>query len=289
LLFTRQNKSVKVSNQFIWFEKWVLRRQTIEQLSIESKYSVRTLTTRFHQYLSKPPVLSFYPSESLYLLVDGTYFHKDICLIVYRDSQIKFTQLYRISDGEYYVEIKEDLENLLQLGVKIKSITCDGHKATLKAIKHTCKEVIVQRCLVHIQRECRLWLTTHPKSNEGLTLLQIVHQLHLIENQAQYQDWLKQLLDWYELNEKYVNEKSMSMLSNRFWYKHKMVRKAFIHIKNALPNMFNYLQDDKIPKSTNGLESFFGHLKNHVLLHRGLTKNHRKNFIKWYLYFRNLG
>jgi hypothetical protein len=225
----------------------------------------------------------------LYLIVDGTYFHKDICLIVYRDSQIKFTQLYRISDGEYYVEIKEDLENLLQLGVKIKSITCDGHKATLKAIKHTCKEVIVQRCLVHIQRECRLWLTTHPKSNEGLTLLQIVHQLHLIENQAQYQDWLKQLLDWYELNEKYVNEKSMSMLSNRFWYKHKMVRKAFIHIKNALPNMFNYLQDDKIPKSTNGLESFFGHLKNHVLLHRGLTKNHRKNFIKWYLYFRNLG
>jgi transposase-like protein len=111
-------------------------------------------------------------------------------LIVYRDSQIKFTQLYRISDGEHYVEIKEDLENLL----KIKSITCDGHKATLKAIKHSCKEVIVQRCLVHIQRECRLWLTAHPKTKEGLALLQIVHQLHLIESQTQYQDWLKTVL-----------------------------------------------------------------------------------------------
>lgn len=265
----------------------MLHRQTIQQLSIESKYSVRTLKTLFHQYLSKPPTLSFYPSEYLYLLVDGTYFSNDICLIVYRDSQIKFTQLYRISDGEHYVEIKEDLENLLQLGVKIKSITCDGHKAILKAIKHSCKEVIVQRCLVHIQRECRLWLTAHPKTEEGLSLLQIVHQLHLIENQAQYQDWLKQLYNWYELHKEYVNEKSMSFLSKRFWYKHKMVRKAFIHIKNALPNMFNYLQDDKIPKSTNGLESFFGHLKNHVLLHRGLTKTHRKNFIKWYLYFRN--
>jgi hypothetical protein len=286
-LFTRQNKSVKVNNQFIWFEKWVLYRQTIEQLSRESRYSIRTLKTLFHQYLSKPPVLGFYPNEYLYLLVDGTYFSKDICLIVYRDSQIKFTQLYRISDGEHYVEIKEDLENLLQIGVQIKSITCDGHKAILKAIKHSCKEVIVQRCLVHIQRECKLWLTTHPKTVEGLSLLQIVHQLHLIENQEQYQHWLKQFYDWYELYKKYVNEKSISTLSNRFWYKHKMVRKAFIHIKNALPNMFNYLQDDKIPKSTNGLESFFGHLKNHVLLHRGLTKTHRKNFIKWYLYFRN--
>lgn len=287
MLFTRSNKVVKRNNQFIWFKKWVLNRQTIAQLSKESKYSIRNLKSLFHSYLCKPPVLSFYPNEYLYLLVDGSYFSNDICLIVYRDSQIKFTQLYRISDGEHYTEIKEDLENLRCLGVKIKSITCDGHKSILKAIKHSCKDVIVQRCLVHIQRECRLWLTTRPKSKEGLSLLYIINQLHVITSQYHYQLWLRQLYDWYEANKNFVNEKSRSVITSRFWYKHKMVRKAFIHIKNALPNMFNYLQDDKIPKSTNGLESFFGHLKNHVLLHRGLTKTHRKSFIKWYLYFKN--
>ncbi len=48
--------------------------------------------------------------------------------------------------------MKEDLENLKSLGLQIESITCDGHKSLLKAIKKACKEVIVQRRTVHVQR-----------------------------------------------------------------------------------------------------------------------------------------
>ena len=262
-------------------------RYTFEQLSDESGYSIRTLKTYFHQFLSTPPQLKFYPTESLHLLIDGTYFSQDICLIVYRDNRIKFTQLYRISTGEHYEEIKEDLENLLKLGVQISSITCDGHRAILKAIKNVCKDVVLQRCLVHVQRECRLWLTLQPKTTEGLELLQIVNQLHKIKTEEQHQWWLKQLYDWHEHHKLFITEKSFSTTTHRFWYKHKMVRRSFSHLKNALPNMFCFLQNKNIPKSTNGLESFFGHLKSHVLLHRGLTPQHRKSFIKWYLYFKN--
>jgi hypothetical protein len=96
-----------------------------------------------------------------------------------------------------------------------------------------------------------------------------------------------ELYNWHELYKNFINEKSYSLDSKRYWYKHKMVRRAFVLIKNALPNMFQYLFNNRVPKSTNGLESFFGHLKSHLLLHRGLTKEHRQNFIKWYLYFKN--
>jgi len=266
----------------------VLHRQTIPYLSRQSGYSVRTLKSLFHHYLKSPPVLNFYPREKLNLLIDGTYFSNNICLIVYRDNEIKFTQLYRITTGEYYFEIKEDLENLLQLGIHIESITCDGHKAIMKAVKKVCKEVILQRCLVHIQRECRAWLTTHPKSLPGLSLLSIVQKLSLIESHSQSQQWMKDVYDWHTEHKNYVQEKSFSVNTKRYWFKHKMVRRAFVHIKNALPYMFEFLFNHKVPKSTNGLESFFGHLKSHLLLHRGLTKEHRKNFIKWYLYFRNV-
>ena len=34
-------------------------------------------------------------------------------------------------------------------------------------------------------------------------------------------------------------------------------------IKRALPNMFHYLDNTKIPKTTNSIESFFGHMKGH--------------------------
>lgn len=287
LLFTRRNQVVKEKNQFIWFKKWVLHRQTFAYLSSESGYSRRTLKTYFHNYLSKAPTLPLYPSERLNLLIDGTYFSNDICLIVYRDNTIKFTQLYRLTSGEYYDEIREDIENLLQLNIHIESITCDGHRAILKAIKLSCKEVILQRCVVHIERECKIWLTTNPKSIAGSELLRIIKKLSLIKQHHQSHEWIMEVYNWHERHKDFINEKSYSLSTQRYWFKHKLVRKAFVHIKNALPNMFQYLFNDRVPKSTNGLESFFGHLKSHLLLHRGLTKEHRKNFIKWYLYFKN--
>jgi len=287
IYFTRNNKGVTKSNRFVWFRKWILQKQTLEIISKDSGYSVRTLKRYFHEYLSVPPKLSVYPSEKINLIVDGTYFSNNLCLIVYRDNTIKFTQLYRLTNGEWYEEIKEDLENLLALNVKIESITCDGHRAILKAINKVCKDVKLQRCIIHIQRMCRIWLSANPKSEAGIDLRKIVSTVHLIENEVQKQIWLKELIDWYNLYEDFVNEKSFSKETGRYWYTHKMVRRSFIVISKALPNMFHYLQNPWIPKSTNGLESFFGHMKDNLRIHRGLSKQHRKNFIKWYLYFRN--
>lgn len=227
------------------------------------------------------------PSERVNLIIDGTYFKGNLCLIIYRDDNIKFTQLYRLTDGEWLDEIREDLENLIGLGVAIESITCDGHRSILKAAKKACKGVIIQRCIIHIQRMCRIWLTQTPQSQAGIELLRIVHVLHNISNWDQWGYWIVSLIHWYERHQDFVNEKSFNSITGRYWFTHKMVRRSFITIKKALPNMFHYLDNPRIPKSTNGLESYFGHLKDNLSIHRGLSPNHRKSFIKWYLYFRN--
>lgn len=156
ILFTSSNESISNTNQFIWFKKWTIGRRTITDLVLESGYSERTLRRQFYSYLSKAPKLSVYPSEKVNLLIDGTYFSNCICLVLYSDATIKFTQLYRFSNGENYKEIKEDLENLLKLGVQIESITCDGHRVILKAIKTVLPNVVLQRSLVHLQRDCRI-------------------------------------------------------------------------------------------------------------------------------------
>ncbi|MEA3464371.1 MAG: transposase, partial [Patescibacteria group bacterium] len=57
-------------------------------------------------------------------------------------------------------------------------------------------------------------------------------------------------------------------------------------IKNALPNMFHYLDNPETPKSSNGLESRFSYLKNNLNIHRGLSRKNRRNFILWYNYFK---
>ena len=287
IFFTSENKSVSKSNRFIWFKKWVIKRRTLEDLVEESGYSERTLRRYFYDYLCQPPKLSVYPSKKVNLLIDGTYFNNDICLVLYRDNSIKFTQLYRLTNRENYAEIKEDLINLLELGVQIESVTCDGHKSILKAVKEILPDATLQRCIVHIQRDCRIWLTKNPKSEAGFYLKQISGTLHKIDNHYMLSLWLLELHNWFVKYKDYINEKSFKEETDRWWYKHKMVRRSFMTMKRALPYMFQYLSNPRIPKSTNSIESFFGHMKGHLNIHRGLSYEHRKQYLKWYLYFKN--
>lgn len=287
LYFTSENKSVSLKNREIWFKKWIVGKQTYEQISVESRYSVSTLQRYFNVMLGNVPRLSYSQSKEVYLLIDGTYFSNEICLVVFRDDIFKQTQLYRITDGEHYEEMKEDLENILNLGIKIGGITCDGDKSLLKAIRKVCPTVPVQRCLVHIQRMCKIWLSAYPKSEAGFELREIVCKLHFIDNESKKQYWIKEFLDWFDKHKDFINEKSYSLETDRYWYTHKMVRRCFSVIRKALPNMFTFLQNPKISKTTNGIESFFGHLKGNLNIHRGLTISRRKKFIQWYLFYKN--
>lgn len=109
----------------------------------------------------------------------------------------------------------------------------------------------------------------------------------MLTTEVDKQNWIINLIDWHKRYENYVNQKSFNEETGRYWYTHKMVRRSFTLIRKALPNMFHFINNPRIPSNTNGLESFFGHLKDNLSIHRGLSKQHRKNFIKWYLYFMN--
>lgn len=131
------------------------------------------------------------------------------------------------------------------------------------------------------------WLTRKPQSKVGVELRQRVKQIHYIKDRNKWGYWVLSLINWYKVYKDFVNQKSYYQDTGRYWYTHKSVRRAFIHIKRALLDMFYYLDNVDIPKSTNALESFFGHLKQNIAIHRGLSKEHYKNYIKWYLYFKS--
>jgi transposase-like protein len=176
---------------------------------------------------------------------------------------------------------------LIKLGLQIESITTDGHKSILKAIKKSMPDVIVQRCLVHIQRMCLLWLTRFPKHPAGKELRALVLLLLRIKTNNDRLFWCNELEKWYQRHRTYLQEKTVNEGTGRYWYTHKFLRRSYFTIKRALPNMFHYLSNSMIPHTTNGIEGFFSHLKNHLDLHRGLTPEHRINFIKWYVYLSN--
>jgi hypothetical protein len=255
-------------------------------LSRDSGLSKDTLQRIFYSYLKDSPKVKIRKSSKVHLRMDATYF-KHFCMVCYQDHDDGYTQLIRFSNGEHFEEIKEDLDNLIRLGVQIESITTDGHKSALKAIRKSLPQVKVQRCLVHIQRMCLLWLTRRPKHPAGLELRKLVLELLKIKTENDRLYWTKKLRQWHKTHKIYLNEKTYNPVTGKYWYTHKLIRRSYQTINRALPNMFHYLNNPQIPATTNGIEGFFSHLKNHLDLHRGLTVEHRIDFIKWYVYLSN--
>ena len=155
IFLTGNRPEQRIQNRFVWFRKWIIERQTYQILSRESGLSQATLQRTFYHFLEQAPLVKIISRERVHLRIDATYFAQ-FCLVCYQDDFDGYTQLLRFTNGEHYEEIKEDLANLLKLGIQIETTTTDSHKSILKAIKKSIPETIVQRCLVHIQRMCLL-------------------------------------------------------------------------------------------------------------------------------------
>ncbi len=239
----------------------------------------------FKNYLNNPPKFKPGVNTDCYLLIDGTYFKTNFCALDYFDNDLNCLQYFRIVERENYYNYLTDLEFLKQLGLTVASITSDGQKGLIKAVRDVFPDAIHQRCIVHIQRVSLAYLTRSPKTEAGIELRDLVRGLHKIETYYDRDLWIECFNNWRKKYNDFLKEKSESD-SGRKWYTHKSLRKTRSLIKNALPNMFYYLDDYRIPKSTNGLETRFSFLKNSLKIHRGLSNENRKNFIVWYNYFK---
>ncbi len=267
----------------------MLHKDTFDVLAEESGYSKSKLQRIFRAYLSSPPTFVIQQKLRLYLIIDGTYFTEGLCLILYYDSKLKYSLLYRFSSNEFYREIKEDLENLRKLGIDIAAVTCDGKKAILKAVEKVYPAATIQRCRVHVQRMVRLWLTRRPRLQASKELRYLIGLLHHIRGIVEQHMWIIAFEQWYKRHQPLIEEKVLHKATGRWWYKHRQLRGSAIMVKKALANMFHFIGDKDIPKSTNALDSYFGHLKLNLNVHRGLSKQHRQAFILWYLHLKSRG
>ncbi|HPK27976.1 MAG TPA: hypothetical protein PKX34_02085 [Candidatus Absconditabacterales bacterium] len=69
-------------------------------------------------------------------------------------------------------------------------------------------------------------------------------------------------------------------------YVHLRTRKAYRSLNHNLPYLYtfeDYQGEIQIPKTTNSLESVFGHMKQKIGLHRGLKKERKLKLIDDFL------
>lgn len=283
-LFIWKIKSNSLLRQKAWFKKWVIGKVSLKDISVQSGKSISTLQRLFKIFLNNSPTPKIRLNNNCHLIIDGTY-HSNFCILNYLDNDQKYLQLYNVVDHENYDNYLDDLKLLKRSNLNIVSITSDGQRGLKKAISEIFPDIIHQRCIIHVQRMSLIYLTRYPKTEAGQMLRYWVTKLHKIDTVEKKNSWIYQFNNWCRLYDSFLKEKSES-LSGRTWYTHKMLRRTRALIKNALPDMFHYLEYHEIPKSTNGLESRFSYLKNNINIHRGLSEKNRISFVKWYSYFK---
>ena len=127
-------------------------------------------------------------------------------------------------------------------------------------------------------------ITLQPRSPEARALKDLVLRISDVRTANDRLWWLRSFRDWDELNAAFACEKAARPGGQTYFVRDDL-RKAYVHLKRAIPNLFTFVDHPGLPKTTNALEAFFGHLKDQLRLHRGLSETRVDNFIKWYLYF----
>lgn len=195
-LFSGRRKEITASNHFVWFKKWVSGRMAIDEIADRSGYSTHQLHRWFDEYLDSSPSWTMNTSRPIYLLIDGTYYSDNHCLILYRAENLKRTIFYRFTNHEDQNEIAADLLNIRDLGYDVMGITTDGGDNIIRAIEYVFPDVPRQRCVVHVQRDCLASITQRPRSTEAKLFRNLVQQLADVRTGNDKRWWLNIYSNW---------------------------------------------------------------------------------------------
>lgn len=201
-------------------------------------------------------------------IMDCVYFRRVCVYLVIRNwygqINIFFKRILYETIGDYVAAITL-LESKNYI---IDGIVVDGRKGVFEALS---PRFPIQMCQFHQKQIVRRYLTLNPQTEAGRALREIVKELTLCDRQ-----WFELLLDVWEFKYgKFIKERTVDAETKSWNYTHKRLRSAYRSLRKNLPYLFTYQTVKNMPNTTNSLDSFFGHLKDAVSIHRGL-KLHRK-------------
>jgi hypothetical protein len=188
--------------------------------------------------------------------------------------------------GEYGVEensneqLRMFFKPLIDRGLDPESCTTDGNPQVIRTIRELWPGITAQRCLVHIQRQGLSWCRRSPKTVYGRDLRVLFCGLTNINTEAERDCFIEEFLYWEKTYGGLIEQRPErgGVFSD--------IKRARSMLQKALPDMFHYLDNHDIPRSTNGLEGYFSRLKGHYRQHRGLTPKKRENYFNWYFHFK---
>lgn len=215
------------------------------------------------------------------MIFDGTFIHRPISVLALMDAKnnTMIDGIYGVSENST-TDLTAFFSPLKERGLNPVSCTTDGNPQAIRVLRLLWPDIIIQRCLVHIQRQGLKWCRTYPKTGYARKLRDIFKDVMCIETKKERDRFLSKLDAWEEKYGRYI---ALKTERGRVFSDIKRARST---LTKALPDMFHYLDNPNIPPTTNGLEGYFSRLKSHYRHHRGLSPEKRYKYFGWFFRLR---
>lgn len=268
------------------FVSWLTSKASASELAAERGVAVQTLGRWFRPLWDLPPT----PRPALPILtlvLDGTVIAwRECTLLIAGDNERLQPVSWAPAAGECHASWLEFLAQLKKGGVMPSFVVCDGQRGLLKAIRETWPDALVQRCLIHVVRQASRWLTRNPKTKAGADLLALVKKLAAVRTRRQKRKWIRAFCYWERRHRKFLKERATGP-TGKWWYAHRKLRAARSLVRNAIPDLFRFVSDPTVPRTSNHVEGGCnGRIKELLRCHRGLPLAKKLVVASWYLALR---
>jgi hypothetical protein len=181
-------------------------------------------------------------------------------------------------------------------------VVCDGGVGLPTALKELWPKTKIQRCLVHVQRNIRTYVTTNPRSEAGKAMRKLSLSLTRIKTDEEAVNWLKALEAWHQLYGELIKQKTYAnsegaqrptwaKADSTWWWTHERLRKAWSLLSRLSKQkvLFTYLEPEfsglDISSTTNRIEGGTnGCAKDLLRRHRGMPSAHQRRALDWLCY-----
>jgi len=287
---TQSRVDVSKRAEFAAFQSWITGKDRQDAHASSSRTFRRQSAWCWNVAPQAPVTGEIHPV----LMLDGTYFNGWCVLVAYTGDHVVAWQW---CDREKHASWSALLQQLPAPAMVI----VDGHKGLESALRQHWPEAKVQRCLFHIQQNIRTHLTMRPKLDAGKELLALAKALTPIQTLDQAAVWAGEFASWEGHWEKFLKDRTYAKkngerpshvrANQNWWFTHIRLRQARGTLATVLKNghLFTWLthatEGQKLPRTTSPLEGGINAGLKHLLRdHRGLSDDHAKRAVDWYLY-----
>jgi hypothetical protein len=248
----------------VWHD-YVFKKQVLRELKEDYQLDKRTLHRMLMDYVV--PTKEHIP-RTLFVVVDALYFRKKKhvtpwCAVVFRDP-IKKENLWwgfgPVESTHLYNQGRVELE---VLGYTLLGVTGDG----LAMLRKVFTDIPFQMCLVHMERIVIRKITRNPQTEAGKVLLALVRTLR--DTPSMF--WRERFRQYIARYRNFLNERTYHSESGTSSWTHQELRSAVLSLKQFEPYLFTHETVRQLPQTSNSLEGHFGHIRDIVRVHRGIS------------------